>query len=395
MTGRTAVARPGYARPPPGPGRRYGLPVTASDDGWVGPPRHRTMTATAPARDSSTMDGGARDRWFDVLRAAAIVRVVLYHMFPVAWLGLGFPAMGVMFALGGSLMARSVDRSAARAVRGRLRRLLPALWLLAAVLVPAMLVLGWDDRPGWPALLLWLLPVAEPPAAEWAEPVSGVLWYLVTYLWLVLLSPVLLALYRRARLAAVFAPLVLLPLFELAPWPFGDRSASVVTDVLTFAACWVLGFAHRDGDLRRIRFGVILAVSVVATGGAVGWVVTHPGAEGVDLAESPVAYAVYSMGFVLVLLRLAPRMDWLAERRRADAAVTLLNSRAVTIYLWHNAAITAAFPLGDLLHVWVVGDAVAEVGYTAIGLWLLAMVVIHVGWVEDLAARRRPRLVPV
>jgi len=336
-----------------------------------------------------------RDRWFDLLRAAAIVRVVLYHMFPVAWLGLGFPAMGVMFAIGGSLMARSVDRSATRAVRGRLRRLLPALWVLAAVLVPAMLLTGWDDRPGWPAFLLWLLPVAEPPATAWAEPVEGVLWYLVTYLWLVVGSPVLLRLYRRARLATVVAPLALLPLADAAPWPFGDRSASVVTDVLTFAACWVLGFAHRDGDLRRVPFAAVLAVSAVTTGAAAGWTVTHPGEDGVDLGQVPLAYGIYSLGFVLVLLRLAPRMDWLARHRPADAAVTLLNSRAVTIYLWHNAAITLAFPLGDLLHVYAFGDAVAEAGYTAIALWLLALVVIHVGWVEDLAARRRPRLLPV
>jgi peptidoglycan/LPS O-acetylase OafA/YrhL len=362
--------------------------VTASEDGWVGPPRHRTITAPVP-RPSTTEPSG-RDRWFDLLRAAAIVRVVLYHMFPVAWLGLGFPAMGVMFALGGSLRARSVDRSATRAVRGRLRRLLPALWLLAAVVVPAMLLLGWEDHPGWPALLLWVLPVAEPPSTEWAEPIRGVLWYLVTYLWLVLLSPVLLAIYRKARAATVLAPLALLPLFQIAPWPFGDRSASVIEDVLTFAACWVLGFAHRDGDLRRLRFPLVLAVSVVTTTAAIGWVVTH----GTDLADSPVAYAVYSIGFVLVLLRLAPRMDWLARHRGTDRAVTLLNSRAVTIYLWHNAAITAAFPIGDLLHVWFVGDAVAEVFYTAIALWLLALVVLHVGWVEDVAARRRPRLLP-
>ncbi|WP_218824373.1 acyltransferase family protein [Asanoa hainanensis] len=382
--------------------------MTAREDDWVGPPRYHTATAAPPApprqpeptvwaratagREQAPENG--RDRWFDFLRAAAILRVVLYHMFPVAWLGLGFPAMGVMFALGGSLMARSVDRSATRAVRGRVRRLLPALWLLAAVLVPAMLLLGWDDRPRWPELLLWLLPIAEPPASAWAEPVSGVLWYLVTYLWLVLLSPLLLRFYRKARLLTVLAPLAILPLYQLAPWPFGDRSASVVEDVLTFAACWLLGFAHRDGDLRRLRLPTVLAISVVATFGAVGWVLTHHGAGGVDLGESPVAYAVYSIGFVLVLLRLAPRMDWLTRRRRADAAVTLLNSRAVTIYLWHNAAITAAFPLGDLLRVWVFGDTIAEVGYTAIGLWLLVMVVMHVGWVEDLAARRRPRLLP-
>src|SRR4051812_32342363 len=57
-----------------------------------------------------------RDRYFDTLRAAAIVRVVLYHAFPFAALELVFPSMGVMFALGGSLMVKSIDRSAAGAV---------------------------------------------------------------------------------------------------------------------------------------------------------------------------------------------------------------------------------------------------------------------------------------
>lgn len=365
--------------------------MTTRDDDWVGPPRHTaTAVVAAPEPVRPTPDTG-RDRWFDLLRAAAIVRVVLYHMFPVAWLGLVFPAMGVMFALGGSLMARSVDRSAGRAVTSRLRRLLPALWVMAAVVVPAMLLRGWDDHPRWPALLLWLLPVAEPPAAEWAEPVAGVLWYLVTYLWLVVLSPALLAVYRRARLVTIVAPLVALPFFDAVAWPFSDRIASAGTDVLTFAACWALGFAHRDGDLRRVPWPVVLVVSAVTTVSAGGWVVTH----GAELGDIPLAYGVYSVGFVLVLLRLAPRMDWLARRPRADAAVTLLNARAVTIYLWHNAAITLAFPLGDLLGVWDFGDTVGQIACTALAFWLIALVVLHIGWVEDVAARRRPRLVPV
>src|SRR3954462_13270987 len=101
-----------------------------------------------------------RDRYFDTLRAAAIVRVVLFHAFPVAALELVFPSMGVMFALGGSLMAVSVDRSSATAVRNRVRRLLPALWAMGLILVPVMIVHGWPDRPSWPHLLLWAVPVA-------------------------------------------------------------------------------------------------------------------------------------------------------------------------------------------------------------------------------------------
>ena len=86
-----------------------------------------------------------------------------------------------------------------------------------------------------------------------AEPATGVLWYLVTYLWLVLLSPLLLALYRRARLAdrarcrwcccrcSIYAPMAVR---QHAP-PRWSRTCS------RSRSCWILGFAHRDGDLRR------------------------------------------------------------------------------------------------------------------------------------------------
>src|SRR3954468_16579116 len=96
-----------------------------------------------------------RDRYFDTLRTVAIIRVVLFHAFPIAALELAFPSMGVMFALGGSLMVKSLDRSATRALRNRVRRLLPALWAMGLILVPIMLVKGWPDRPSWPHLLLW------------------------------------------------------------------------------------------------------------------------------------------------------------------------------------------------------------------------------------------------
>jgi peptidoglycan/LPS O-acetylase OafA/YrhL len=52
-----------------------------------------------------------RDRYLDMLRAIALTRIVAYHTFSgVAWLTLIFPSMGVMFALAGSLMARSLER---------------------------------------------------------------------------------------------------------------------------------------------------------------------------------------------------------------------------------------------------------------------------------------------
>src|SRR3954453_11926988 len=109
-----------------------------------------------------------RNRYLDLLRAVAIVRGVVSHVTGWSLLTVLVLAMPVMFALAGSLMAASIDRSGPlglAAVRRRLRRLLPSsLWVFSAVFVPAMLLTGlaWELR-----VLLWLLPLQDPPANHW------------------------------------------------------------------------------------------------------------------------------------------------------------------------------------------------------------------------------------
>ncbi|MFI1992273.1 acyltransferase [Actinoplanes sp. NPDC020271] len=324
-----------------------------------------------------------------MLRVLAIIRVSVFHMFPFAVLELAFPSMGVMFALGGSLMANSLMRQGAgRVIYGRVRRLLPALWVLGAVIVPAMFLVGWEQRPALWHLVAWVVPFADPPASTFGEQAAEVLWYLVTYLWLVALSPIMLWVYRRARLLTIVAPIVALVAMPLITV---DAVQEAGTDLLTFAACWILGFAHRDGTLRRIPGLLIAILGTVCVAGGLAWSHMHPDAGGIKYI--PIAYAVYNAGFVIVLLRWRPRMEWLIKRTGLDGWVSLINSRAVTIYLWNNVAIALCYPVGDALEVWRLGEYF-EVGYVAIALALLADAVLIFGFVEDLAARRRLRFLP-
>ncbi|MER7007130.1 acyltransferase [Dactylosporangium sp. NPDC000555] len=337
---------------------------------------------------------GGRDRYLDTLRAVAIARVVVFHMFGFAWLSYAFPAMGVMFALGGSLMAASMRRSATRAIQGRLRRLLPALWAMGLILVPVMLWRGWTGDAA--ELLLWAVPIADPPGAEWAADATVVLWYLATYLWLVLLSPAAWWLFRRLPLVAVLLPLALLAVTQLGPISLEGRAGAVLVNVATFAACWIAGFAHRTGALRRMSLPLLLALSAAGLAAGAGWALTHPAEGGsANLNDIPLAQALYSLGFVLPVLRLSPSMAWLRRFRPLDALVTLLNARAVTIYLWHNAAIAVCFPIGDRLEVWRLNPALVRLGYFGVALVLLTVVAVLLGWVEDVAAKRRPRLLPL
>jgi len=337
----------------------------------------------------------SRDRYFDTLRALAIARVVLFHAFPFTTLELAFPSMGVMFALGGSLMVSSLDRARGRAVVNRLRRLLPALWVMGLILIPIMIYKGWPDRPSWPHLLLWAFPIADPPSSELGYSAAGVLWYLVTYLWLVLLSPALLWLYRRWNLPTVVLPLFGLLMLVAYPDTFGQTTTWVLQNILTFGSCWVLGMAHREGDLRKLNGKAVLGIAAACVGGALFWTWTHPGDNGHDMTGIPVAYAIYSIGFVLALLRWSPNMAWLQRVRPLNGFVSMVNNRAVTIYLWHNVAITIAVYLFDRWRLWrIPTQALEDAVDFSIALFLILVAVLALGWVEDLAARRRPRISP-
>ncbi|MFJ6465311.1 acyltransferase [Streptomyces sp. NPDC091387] len=339
--------------------------------------------------------GGGRDRYFDVLRAFALVRVITYHTFEWPWLGLVFPSMGVMFALAGSLMARSLERPARQVVRGRLRRLLIPLWAFGLVLGVAMLLHGWV--PG-ADVLYWVLPVGDPPGDAWGEQAWAVLWYLRTYLWFVLLSPALLRIFRLAPLPVLALSLVpVLVLTALGGVPDG-RLGSAVSDVSVFLFCWLLGFAHRDGVLDRLRPGpVVLAAPVLLAAG--GWWALHHRVDGsYDLDDIPLAQALWSAGFVLLLLRFRPGFERLGRHPVAERVVKVLNARAVTVYLWHEVALMVSVPLIDLM--WNVPAFETYLPLDSIWLqfgvaWvLIAAAVVLLGWVEDVAARRAPRLLP-
>ncbi|QGN47331.1 acyltransferase family protein [Micromonospora sp. WMMD558] len=329
-----------------------------------------------------------RNRYLDLLRFLAIVRVVVYHVTGWATLTLVFPAMSVMFALAGSLMAASLRRSGPPAVGRRLRRLLPSLWVLAAVFVPAMLLTG---LPLTPKVLLWLVPVADPPANDWGAVALSPIWYLRNYLWFVLASPVALWLFRRAPLPTLLAPYAVLAAIESGVYP--NAPAAVQQFGLYFGA-WLLGFAHQDGALRRLANRVLwpAAAVLVIAGGA--WILTHPGPRGYDLNDIPLGNALWSAGFILVLLGRAPAsaawVDWNALIGRL---VTILNRRALTVYLWHMPFVVALTPLVDVVG-WSHQDPVGLAIRIALVFALVGVVTLLVGWVEDVAARRRPELIP-
>ncbi|AXE87853.1 hypothetical protein [Streptomyces sp. Go-475] len=119
-----------------------------------------------------------------------------------------------------------------------------------------------------------------------------------------------------------------------------------------------------------------------------------------DLDENPLAQAFWSAGFVTLLMYAKGRFPLAvpARHRRLDRIVTVFNARAVTIYLWHEIAFVLAVPLID--RFWEVPAFEAYLPLDSqwflfgVGWVLIAVFVLLCGWVEDVAARRKPRLLP-
>jgi peptidoglycan/LPS O-acetylase OafA/YrhL len=310
--------------------------------------------------------------------------VIVFHATDLQVLHVVLPAIGVMYALAGSLMANSLDRRPWLPTLGsRIRRLLPPVWLYGAVVLVFGLEATGPHEPLWSRALFWLIPLRDPSANIGNSGLVDTLWYLRTYLWLVLLSPLLLWAFRRAWPVVLLVPFALLPLATLLgpqPWPGGG----LILNLLTYGGCWLLGFAANDGLLARVRPWLCVVVAGVLGLGSLAAQLLLGGGE-----DNTIRDALWSAAVVLLILRWRPDLSRLARIRWLTRTSAVVNARAVTIYLWHDLAIVlavATFRLAGLP-----GSGWAELPLVLV---FTALAMLLVGWVEDLAAGRPPALLP-
>lgn len=342
-----------------------------------------------------------RDGFLDVVRALATIRVVLWHAFGAAALTF-VAAMPAMFFVTGTLYTGSVDRHGARTTLfDRLRRVAPSLWLFALVAWAAMAIGAWRSGTEWPwaRAALWFLPVADPGGSTWEGGwLATPLWYLRALLWIFLLAPVVIRAARRwpvAATATASAVVVGLEVVDRRAWIRPSVAPHLlwqIGDVVLYGLFFALGVLASDGRFRAVtsRQWVAIAAGGVALAGA--WWFTQPVPEGIVNNSHPM-HLLVGVVWLAVAMAAQGALRVVADHRLTRPVVTFFSQRSLTVYLWHTTAIVAV--LWFLNRTARLPDGVWTASYVVLITAGVVVLAAAVGWVEDLAARRAPRLWPV
>ena len=307
----------------------------------------------------------SRDRVVDLLRAASICMVVLWHwslsithwradgsltmpnpigdvpgLWAATWV---LQVMPVFFVVGGYANLagwQAVTRQgggAAHFLRARMRRLLAPLvpWLGCWAVVD----LAWRAAGGR-SVLAWGMVVFVP------------LWFLAVYAAVVLAVPVTARLHRtwRWRVPAALAAgaLVCDGLRLGAGW--GGALPGLVGSACVWLFCHQLGYFWRDGTL--VAGGRRRAGAVIAAGLAALVLLTTAGpysrsmvaVQGEDVGNMfpttacIAALATFQLGLVL---RFRPRLAAWLQGRAPWRAVVAANGLAMPVFCWHMTALVA------------------------------------------------------
>jgi len=327
---------------------------------------------------------GHRDTFLDVIRAGAILAVILQHWLmpvlsygddhiatgnalatpgwaPLTWLS---QVMPLVFFAGGAANLISLRRAPSTRdwLATRMTRLLLPVLPLAAV---------WLGVPA----LLRDFGVPEQPLQTAGAIAGQLLWFLGVYLLTVLATPLLATAHRRWGLAVPAALAAAAVLVDVARFN-GPGFAGYANAILVWPAVHQLGFHYVDGKIHRraalpmLLGGFGVTALLVAFGPYPMSMIGMPGAPVSNMSPPTVVLVSLAVGQIGLMLLLRDRLIALAARPAAGKVLGWLGSRFMSVYLWHMPAlvvVTGVLVLG-------LGYATPEPGtldwFAAAPLWL-------------------------
>ncbi|MFN8482718.1 MAG: acyltransferase [Anaerolineae bacterium] len=345
----------------------------------------RPAPATAEALHAATP--ATRDRYVDLVRAAAILLVVCGHWLmavvdwdgPV-WLGnllvilpqLQFltwtlQVMPLFFFVGGFATLLSLQSTRLKGggyadfLHHRAIRMLRPIGFFLALWAPLAIVLALA-RPASVAIQTICLIAVQP------------LWFIAAYLLVVGITPLTLALHRRwgAAVPAILCGIVVVVdavRFQLDLFAVG---------AINFLAVWILayqlGYFYADGRLQKIRRGWLVAVAIGGVALLIALTTYGPYPRSLvglpsdrfsNMFPPTLCIGVLVILLVAVALLLREPLTRLTQRPRVWALVVGVNMVIMTIFLWHLTAFSLAI---SALHA--LGISLPEPGSTA---WVLTL----------------------
>ena len=365
-----------------------------------GEARAVTLVSAARGRLRAAACAPVRDRYLESLAVLALGGLVLQQVGGWAGLPLVIPSMPLLFALTGMAVAQGLRGAPLNAwpvlARSTLHLVLP-LWGLALVAGPlasrasaAPVAGGAAPEAQGTSLLLWFLPViyddGGAAAPGWAVPQA----FVSTSLWLVLLSPAMRWLFHRWPLRTLAVPLVSLLAATLSVWTPAGGTGDELLGLVTFAPCWLLGFALADNRIRMIPASRVGAGVLVLLGLGVFVASAYPGTAR-DIAAVPPAQALWGTAVALLLFRLRPARTVLNLPPWADHLLGVLGARTLTAFLWTAPAVWLAGALIDAVpfsRSWGTVSGVGQVQLLALSVLLVMAAVQLFGWIEGLVTGR-------
>lgn len=328
------------------------------------------MTAWSRAAELAERTPKSRNRYVDFLRAVSMLVVVVGHWLAAApyfdasdtlvtahiltvapwteWLTWVLQVMPIFFMVGG--YANGVSWRAARRdgksygawLDGRLRRL---LWPILPLLIAWVAIVAIEYARG-----------VRPELISYGSRVAFIpIWFLAVYIGIVLLVPVMCAVWTRFGMGSFWALTAAAAAIDIAYFAFDLHWIGFANYLFVWAAIFLLGYAWLDEPLSRTAtmpicaaVGLVALISLVGIGPYPVSMIGVPG-DPVSNTTPPkvtlIALAIMQGGLMLAAER--PVRRWLDGRGPWTATVAV-NGNIMTLFVWHLTA-TALVVLADYL----------------------------------------------